>query len=35
MIANNTTDVDTVSGASVTSHAFQEAVSDALKHIQK
>lgn len=35
MLADNTTDVDAVSGASVTSRAFQEAVSDALKHIKK
>lgn len=35
MIKENKVDVDTVSGASVTSHAFKEAVTDALKNIDK
>ena len=35
MIAENKVDVDTVSGASVTSNAFKEAVSDALNKIDK
>ncbi|RVU71108.1 FAD-binding protein [Lactobacillus xujianguonis] len=35
MLENNTTDVDAVSGASVTSHAFKEAVSSALKNLNK
>lgn len=35
MIAENKVDVDTVSGASVTSHAFKEAVDDALNKLDK
>lgn len=34
MVEQNKVDVDAVSGASVTSHAFKEAVNDALKHIK-